>query len=242
MGVLLNLTKEYFNETIREEDKTSEYRMSEAIDSLIDKWVEENNVQFIDTGKTYCYDKSTENKEERKIEIANMDFLAKSDEDIDIDYTPLEGLISESYDCGLFSRPIVFKEDCHIAYKLFTMSKKYQLIQIDWLMDALKKTEKENIECVVDDGEKKIIQCKIFDTTPIKILGSYKNKYKKYDDVYYYGEEYTVNKCLYISLDDYHFKPEENRFKFYNNGNSTSSLTRSDRFRLCKRYSKKSFG
>jgi len=35
---------------------------------------------------------------------------------------------------------------------MFEMSKKYQLIRIGWLDDALKKLKKD-IKCVVDDGK-----------------------------------------------------------------------------------------
>jgi hypothetical protein len=235
MGILLNLTKEYFDAIKREEDYTPKERISRGIDNLIDKWVEENNVQFIDTGKTY----GGKDEEQRKIEIANMDFLAKSDEDSDIDYSPLKELVEYGYDNNAFwrSRPFLGNEDVQRCLEMFEMSKKYQLIRIGWLDDALKKLKKD-IKCVVDDDKKKIIQCEIFDV-PIKILAALKHL-DNYHSISYYGNDYTVNTGMNIRLDDYHFKPEDNHFDFYRTSDSYG-LESSTRFRLCKRYSDKRY-
>lgn len=230
MGVLFKLTEEYFGSKKREEDITPKERLIKDLDNLIDKWVEENNVQFIDTG---IY-----NDEEKKIEIANMDFLAKSDEDADIDYTPLKNLIEYGYDNEAFwrSRPFGWSEDIQRCLEMFGMSEKYQLIRIYWLERALEKPKKD-IE-FVDDGKKKIIQCEMFDI-PIKILAAIKYQ-DDYLSTYYYGNDYTINTCINIHLDTYHFKPEDNHFKFYRTSDKYR-LNNCVRFRLCKKYSNSNY-
>lgn len=232
MGILKNLTDEYFGILKREEDYTPEELLTRDIDNLIDKWVKENNVKFIDTGEVY--DDGGKN-----IEIANMDFLAKSDEDDDIDYTPLEKLIEYGYDNNAFwrTRPLWGDESIQRSMEMFNMSKKYQLIRIHWLEKALKKPKKD-IEFVVDDGKKKIIRCEMFDI-PVKIMAAIKYK-DDYLPIYYYGNAYTINTCINIHLDSYHFKPEDNHFDFYSTSDKYG-LNQRVRFRLCKRYSKDNY-
>lgn len=228
MGILKTLTDEYFGSLKRKEGLTIEEAISRDIDSLIDKWVEENNVQFIDTGEKYG-----RGEESKEIEIANMDFLAKNDEDVDIDYTPIKDILSNFFYLkkslfvsDLFDTPN--KYEVKNAKRLLSMSKKYQLIQTSWLRNALLKQEYD----YVNFKNKKIIKCNILGT-PMKILGWCKKFGDSFCNIYYYGEEYGVNDCMQISFDS---RPDFKHFNIYNTSNSYR-LGGEVRFRLCKRYS-----
>lgn len=224
MGILKNLTEEYFGILKREEDLTIEEQISRRIDYLIDKWVEENNVQFINTGKKYG-----RGEESKEIEIANMDFLAKSDEDIKIDYTPIKNMLSNFLQLkkSLFITSLFTRDDTYESKntkRILEMSKKYQLIKTSWLEDALRNQEYDYEKL----NGKKIIKCNILGI-PTKILGWYKGA-GDYRRIFYYGEEYTVNDCIQISFDS-----QKNKFRIYNIYHS-SKLDNYVRFRLCKRY------
>lgn len=102
MGILTKITKEYFGSSVRKESRS-------AFEDILYDWIEESGVKFI----------PVELSDGTEIEIADMNFLANSVEDFNINYDRLKSVKME------FENTDFDLIDCVVLYDAIKENGKY---------------------------------------------------------------------------------------------------------------------